>query len=377
MRETMRKTRRIAFSLPGYSGAGSGAGEKAGADAKAGSAAGAAGAGKKSGAASSSGAGAATVADAVALARRAEAAGYDDLWLSDGGGLDAFTLAPILLGATAKARLGIAVVPVYTRTPAVMAATIGVIHQAWPGRFAPGFGTSSHAMIENWHGLRLEKPLARMRETVALLRAMLAGEKTDFRGETLSSRGYRQAPATPPPPLFLAALRPKMVELAAEIADGVILNLFPRGCLPRIMEHIAIGARRGGKRPEDVEIVCRVMTAVTDDRAAARAAFRALFTAYYATPVYNRFLEWAGHADAAREIREGWAAKDRQRTAAALPDELVDEIAVLGPAAECRDHIRANAAGGIQTQIIACIHPAPEVVEDTLQAFAPANLDLG
>jgi probable F420-dependent oxidoreductase len=313
------------------------------------------------------------VSDTIAMAQQAEALGYDDIWLADAGGLDALTLAPMLLEKTRKLRLGIAVIPAYTRTPAVMASTLAVINQAYPGRFVPGLGTSSHAIIEGWHGLEMSKPLTRMTETVQLLRTMMAGEKTDFSGETLRSRGYRQAPCDPSPPIYLAALRSKMVERAAEISDGVILNLFPRSVLPRILEHVAIGAQRADKDPADVEIVCRHMVVVSDDKAAAREAFRAGFVGYYATPVYNKFLAWAGYEDAAREIREGWAAKDRERTAAALPDELIDEIAILGTADECRELMRGYAAAGIHTNIVSCIYPTPEILAATTNAFAAEN----
>jgi probable F420-dependent oxidoreductase len=314
-----------------------------------------------------------SVSDTIAMAQQAEALGYDDIWLADAGGLDALTLSPMLLEQTEKLRLGIAVIPAYTRTPAVLASTLAVIGQAYPDRFIPGLGTSSHTIIENWHGLKLEKPLTRMQETVAVLRTMLAGEKTGFAGDTLRSKGYRQAPSDPAMPLYLAALRPKMLESAAEIADGVILNLFPRAALPRIMEHIGIGAERAGKQPEDVEVVCRHMMVVTDDKDMGRSAFRAAFASYYSTPVYNKFLAWAGYEDAAREIREGWAAKDRERTAAALPDELVDEIGLIGTAEECQELMRGYADGGIHTNIVSCIYPTPEILQATISAFAAEN----
>lgn len=314
-----------------------------------------------------------SVADTISMAQRAEALGYDDIWLADAGGLDALTLAPILLEKTTRLRLGIAVVPAYTRTPAVMASTLAVINQLYPGRFVPGFGTSSHAIIEGWHGLKLEKPLTRMTETMALLRTMLAGEKTAFQGETLHSHGYRQVKSEPPVPIYLAALRSKMVECAAAISDGVILNLFPRSALPKIMEHVAIGAHSAGKQARDVEIVCRHMVVVSDDKAAARTAFRAAFVGYYATPVYNKFLAWAGYEEAAAEIRAGWTAKDRERTAAALPDALIDEIAIIGSADECRELMRGYAAGGIHTNIVSCFYPTPEVLEATTLAFAGEN----
>ncbi|MEE8307727.1 MAG: LLM class flavin-dependent oxidoreductase [Gammaproteobacteria bacterium] len=314
-----------------------------------------------------------SVADTIAMAQQAEALGYDDIWLADAGGLDAFTLSPMLLEKTQSVRLGIAVVPAYTRTPAVMASTLAVINQAYPGRFVPGFGTSSHAIIEGWHGLSLEKPLTRMTETVALLRAMLAGEKTAFNGETLHSKGYAQLPSEPAVPIYLAALRSKMVERAAEIGDGVILNLFPRSVLPKILEHVAIGAERADKDAADVEIVCRHMVVVTEDKAAGRAAFRAGFVGYYATPVYNKFLAWAGYEEAAAELRAGWAAKDRERTAAALPDELIDEIAIIGSPDECRELMRDYAKGGIHTNIVSCIYPTPEILAATIDTFAAEN----
>ena len=308
----------------------------------------------------------------IALAQAAESAGYDDLWLADAGGLDALTLAPMLLEKTQNVRIGIAVVPAYTRTPGVLSSTLTVIGQAYPGRFVPGLGTSSHTIIEGWHGLKLEKPLTRIKETVALMRTMMAGEKTAFEGETLRSKGYRQGPIEGMP-IYLAALRPKMIEAAAEIADGVILNLFPRSALPRIMEHVAIGAEKAGKKPQDVEIVCRHMMVVTDDKALGRDAFRGAFASYYSTPVYNKFLAWAGYEDAANEIREGWAAKDRERTAAALPDELVDEIGLIGTAEETQALMRGYAESGIHTNIVSCINPTPDIFQATFEAFTAEN----
>lgn len=309
-----------------------------------------------------------TVAGSIAAARQAEKMGYQDIWLADAGGLDALTLVPMLLEQTEKLRIGIAVVPIFTRTPAVLASTFAVIEQAYPGRFIPGLGTSSHAIIEGWHGLAFEKPVTRTRETMALLRTMLAGEKTGFEGEVLRSRGYRQGVTEIP--IYLAALRSRMLETAAEIGDGVILNLYPRSALPKIIEHIHAGARTAGKAPEAVEVVSRQMTVVTDDKASARAAFRAAFSAYYSTPVYNKFLAWCGYEEAAKEIREGWASKDRERTAAALQDELVDDIAFIGSASECQQQIQWCADNGVHTQIISCIQPEPEIYAATIKAFA-------
>ena len=310
-----------------------------------------------------------SVADVLALARRAESVGYDDLWLADAGGMDGLTLAALLAQNTSRVRIGIAVVPAYTRTPAVLASTVATIAQLAPQRFVLGLGTSSHAIIEGWHGLRLDKPLARMRETVQLLRGILAGEKTHFSGETLSSHGYRQQPIEGGVPIYLAALRPRMLELAAGIGDGVILNLFPRQALPRIVEHIARGASAAGKDPAEVEIVCRHQVAVSADPQATRRLFRLMFASYYATPVYNQYLAWAGYEQAAREIREGWAAGDRERTARALSDELIDAIAIIGTPEQCQQRVLDLAAGGIHTHVLSCLGFDADLIEATYRAF--------
>ena len=109
-----------------------------------------------------------------------------------------------------------------------------------------------------------------------------------------------------------------MIETAAEVGDGVVFNLWPMGALPKMVEHVKIGAERAGKNGDEVEIVNRHMVLVTDDKESARARFRAGFAPYYATPVYNAFLAWAGYEDEAAIIREGWAERDREKTTGAI-----------------------------------------------------------
>ncbi|MEM1154855.1 MAG: LLM class flavin-dependent oxidoreductase [Pseudomonadota bacterium] len=306
----------------------------------------------------------------IALLKWAEEQGFDDCWYADSGAPDSLTQLAAIGHHTQTLRLGLAVTPVYTRTPAVLAATLDVISQVIPGRFVMGLGSSSHAIISGWHGIPLEKPLTRVKETTQIVRSMLAGEKSDFSLDTLSSKGYRQPPCENPPPIYLAALRSKMLEMAAEVGDGVIINLWPQGALPKMLEHIKVGAERAGKSAEDVEVVNRAIVLVTDDKAAARNLFRTNFGPYYATPVYNKFLAWTGYEEAAAAIREGWAAKDRDKTAAAMSDKMIDEIAVIGTAEEVRDRIKADAESGVHTQIIAPMASSIEDAMRTLSAFS-------
>ncbi|CAA0119170.1 Putative coenzyme F420-dependent oxidoreductase [Halioglobus japonicus] len=309
----------------------------------------------------------------VELIRWAEDNGISDGWFADAGAPDSLTQVAAIAHHTRKMRIGVAVTPVYTRTPAVLAATADVISQVLPGRFIMGLGSSSETIMGGWHGIPLDKPLTRVKETTIMVRSMLKGEKSNFALDTLHSKGYRQAPCENPPPIYLAGLRANMLETAADVGDGVIINLWPQGALPKMLEHIRIGAERAGKRAEDVEVVNRAMVLVTDDKALGRNIFRAAFGPYYATPVYNKFLAWAGYEDAAATIREGWAAKDREKTAAAMSDEMIDEIAVIGTAEEVQDRIRADAHTGVHTQIIAPMAATAEDAMRTFSAFTSAN----
>jgi alkanesulfonate monooxygenase SsuD/methylene tetrahydromethanopterin reductase-like flavin-dependent oxidoreductase (luciferase family) len=201
---------------------------------------------------------------------------------------------------------------------------------------------------------------------------MLAGEKSDFDGETIRSHGFRANPVPKPPvPIYLAGLLPKMLEMAGEVGDGVVLNLFPLSALPKMIEHIEAGAKRAGKSLADLDIVCRHQVCVTDNPAAAREFVRKRFAPYFATPVYNNFLRWFGFPGVADQIERGWREKNRALTEGALGDELVEQIAVIGSAEKCRAEVRAFVRGGITTPVIAAFAADPKEFEATQDAFLP------
>lgn len=316
-----------------------------------------------------------TLGQVLEDAALAEQLGYDDVWFGDVGAPDALTVAAVVADRTEKVRIGTAVTPVFTRTPAVLAATSATLHQLSGGRFLLGLGSSSERMVESWHGLSFDHPLARVRETTELVRQLLRGEKSDFAGETLSSHGYKQAPIDGVVPIYLAALRPRMLRLAAEIGDGVIFNFFPRSVLSTILGHVHDGARDAGKAPGDVEVVCRFQVAVTDRIDEHVNYLRHFLAPYFAQSVYNRFLAWCGHEEMAATIADGWAKKDRQQTLNALTDDLIHDIAVIGDEAYCQERIREYARLGIHTHIISCPSLDPVTRLQTFSAFGPEKFD--
>ena len=312
------------------------------------------------------------IEDTIARLRWAEDNGIPDAWFSDSGAPDSLTQVAAIAHYTKNIRIGVAVTPVYTRSPSVLAASANVIGQILPGRFVMGIGSSSQTIMGQWNGIPLDKPLTRVKETTQLVKAMLTGEKTAFDGETLFSKGYRQAPMENTPPVYVAALRPKMIEMAAEVGDGVIFNLWPKGALPKMMEAVRTGAEAAGKDPADVEIVNRAMVLCTDDKEYGRNLFRAAFAPYYATPVYNKFLAWAGYQEAADTITQGWAEKNRDKTSGALTDEMIDEIGIIGNEEEIQARIQEDADGGVHTHIIAPLAGSQEDFDRTFNAFSGA-----
>jgi probable F420-dependent oxidoreductase len=315
-----------------------------------------------------------TAPESVALARRAEQEwGYDALWLAETGGPDSFSLAGALAQATSRVTIGTAIVPVYNRTPAVLAMSAGTLAQLSNDRFVLGLGSSSHAIIGDWNGIPFARPLTHVRESVALVRQALAGQKTDFEGKVFRSKGLRLgSPPGKPVPIYLAALRERMLALAGEIGDGLIVNLFPRSALPRMLEVYRSGAQRAGRDASADEVVCRFQVAVTDDVAAARRLFRGVFSGYFAAPVYNAYLAWCGFENEARDISRAFAKKDRAGTAAALSDDAVDQIAILGNAEACREQVAAFVEAGVTTAVISPLAADPASIQAVFEAFAPA-----
>jgi probable F420-dependent oxidoreductase len=308
-------------------------------------------------------------------AQWAERNGFDSVWIPDGDGkMHALTLAGAVAATTQRVRIGTGIVPVYTHTPAVLASSCTALGHLAPGRFVIGVGASSQAMMEKWNGLPFDKPLTRVRETVQVLRRMLAGERVEFEGETLRTSGFRLNPPPPQPvPIYLAALRPKMLELAGELGDGVILNLVPLRVLPRMLEHVATGARRAGRSLADLDVTVRFNVAVGDERAAALEDVRFFIQRYFTAPVYRKYFEWCGYEDAVRTFVEAFARGDREASAAALTDELVAEMSLAGTEADVQAQLRGFLAAGVSTVILNPLVPTLEATDRTFAAFAPKH----
>lgn len=288
--------------------------------------------------------------------------GYTDVWSAEVNGHDAFTPLALAAAWEPRLRLGTAIVPVFTRGPAVLAQSAASLASAAPGRVAIGVGTSTPAIVERWNGLDFDRPYQRTRDVVRFLRAALAGEKVREEYETFTVKGFQLAvELEEPPQLLVAGLRPGMLHLAARESDGAITNYLSPGDVPQVAAEVG----------PDKELVARIFVAPSDDAETLRPLGKMLLASYLTVPVYRAYQEWLGRGDALGETWERWEAGDRQGAIAAVPDAVVDDLIVHGTPQRCRERIRAYHDAGITTSTLAIL-PAPGVdIRQALRDLAP------
>jgi probable F420-dependent oxidoreductase len=287
------------------------------------------------------------------LVRRAEAAGYDSVWSAEATGFDGFTPLAIAALHSERMRLVTGIVSVFTRGRALLAQTAAALADLSGGRFVLGLGASSNVIVDRWNGLPFERPLARVHSTVEYLRRALAGERVDG-GFRLSS------PPAEPVPIVLAALRERMLHLAAETADGAFSNFLPLSGVRQVVETFGRG---------DKELACRFFSVAGPEDAALATARRA-FVGYATVPVYTEFFRWLGWGDEIDPMVAAWNGGDRKRALDLAPERLVREIFLLGPYEAQRERLAEFADAGITTAVLAVLGPPAELAA-AVDAFAP------
>jgi probable F420-dependent oxidoreductase len=293
-----------------------------------------------------------TLPDHARVVAAAVESGYTDLWSAEVNGADAFTPLTLAAGWDPTVRVGTAIVPVYTRGPALLAMSAAALAEVAPGRAIVGIGASSPAIVAQWNGLDFTDPFARTRDMLRFLRAALAGETVDEQYPTFRVRRFRlERPPAQPPKLYLAALRPGMLRLAAAEADGAILNWLAPSDVPRVTAELS-GA------PDGFDVAARIFVCPTTDAAYVRTVGKRMITAYLTVGAYAEFHRWLGREPVLGPVWDAWAAGDRKGALAAVPDDLVDSLVLHGTPAQVRKQLEDYVAGGVRTPVIALV-PAP------------------
>src|SRR5438128_3336490 len=301
----------------------------------------------------------------------AERLGYDSIWTAEAYGSDAVSPAAWVAARTTRIHVGTGIMQIPARTPAMTAMTAMTLDGLSGGRFRLGLGVSGPQVVEGWHGQPFGKPLAKTREYVEIVRAILRREKpVEFSGEYYQIP-YKGGDATglgkplrsilhgrADLPIYLAAVGPKNVALAAEIAEGWIPVFFSARRAAMFREWLAEGFKARGVTPARFDIMPMVAVVVGDDVAACRAVVKPRLALYVGglgargRNFYNDIARRYGYEDAAKRVQDLFLGGRKDEAAAAVPDALVDEVALCGPAARIREQLAEWKSSGVTTIMV-------------------------
>ena len=313
-----------------------------------------------------------TASEIADCAERAEALGYESAWVAEGHGGDQFAILAACALRTSRIRLGTAISSVFVRTAPTIAMAAATVDELSGGRFVLGLGSSHRVQVGPEHGVEYARPLARVRDTVAVVRTLLREGEVSHAGETVRIERFNLwfRPHRGDVPVYLSALFPKMLELTGEIADGVILTRSTLATARAARERIAAGAARVGRDPGAVEITSLLPASVSPDREAAFAAARpglAFYAGFF--PRYNRLVAESGFPGEAAAVASAWAAGDTEGAARAVTDEMIAATGVAGTPDECRDRIAAYRDAGLDLPIISPFARGPDAKARFLAAI--------
>ena len=329
-----------------------------------------------------------TPADHLALAQEADRLGYSSVWAAEAYGSDSPSILAWIAGQTERIDVGTAVMQIPARTPAATAMTAATIDSITGGRFRLGLGVSGPQVSEGWHGVRYGKPLGRTREYLEIVRKALARETVVYHGEhytlplpdgpgkalKLSFRPHRTDI-----PIYLAAVGPKNLELAGELADGWLAIFFDPGMADQFLAPIAKGRAKSGKDLTGFDIVPSVPVVIGEDPQMCAELVR-WYAALYIGGMgsreknfYNELATRMGYGEAAREIQELYLSGHQREAAAAVPFELLDRTSLLGPVDRIAAKMREYAAAGVTTLAITIFAGDADSGRETLRSVAEAH----
>jgi F420-dependent oxidoreductase-like protein len=296
------------------------------------------------------------------LAREAERAGVDSIWVPEFWAYDAFTPLAAIAARTERVRLATGIAQLGARTPAMLAMSAMSLQHISGGRFILGIGTSGPQVMEGWHGVGFSRPVRRTRETIEIIRMVAAGERLRYAGEVYrlplpggEGAAIRSRAEPRLVPIYIAALGPANLALTGELADGWIGNSFFPESPEVYLGPLRAGARQAGRSLADLDLVVAVSAEFTEDieaagrRHAAGYAFTFGAMGSRATNFYNNAFARQGWGEDVAEVQRLWAAGDREAAAARVPIEIGLGTNLIGPPEVVRERLRAYRDCGVTT----------------------------
>jgi probable F420-dependent oxidoreductase len=286
------------------------------------------------------------VARLVQLAQAAERGGFDTVVAGEVQGSDAMGLLSVVASATERITIGTGIVPMQTRSPALLGMGFNTIASLAPGRVWAGVGVSSPLVVEGWHGRTFETPIPYVRKFLPELRRALDGERMDSGFKLAFEVEHRI-------PIVLAAMRPKMIELAGELADGVFLTWCPPEEAPERIALARRGAERAGRDPDELLVIVSYFAYAGTETDAALERMRRYLVQYATVPTHRD--SFRGAIPQLDEVGEAWARGDRQRALELVSDESVHRISAVGTPADVAKRAEEFVAAGIDLPIMVTV----------------------
>jgi len=275
----------------------------------------------------------------------------DSLWVPESWGRESFATLGAMSQVTKRVRLGTSIISIYARTPGTVAMAATTLDMLSGDRSIIGLGTSTAAIVENWHGIKFERPASRMKEYVECLRLMASGEKVNYRGQFFRTNNFKimRQPQRKQILIFVAAVNKKMVSLASELADGVLLYLRPLDELKKTTAEL-----KQSTKGRNFEIASSFICALSDkepekarERAAKTLAFYVAVGKYY-----SRFLSENGFKGEVEGISVAYGKGGADSAAKLVPDRMLDSLAICGSREECRKSLAKFVSAGVTLPII-------------------------
>ena len=275
----------------------------------------------------------------------------DSLWVPESWGRESFSTLGAISQITKKVRLGTSIVNIYSRTPATVAMAAASLDTLSDNRIIIGLGASTAAIVENWHGVQFDRPASRMKEYIECLRLMIKGDKVEYDGKFFKINNFKilHQPQRTHIPIFMAAVNKKMISMASELADGILLYLRPLEELKRTAVELKQATKQRG-----FEIACSFICAVSNknpekarDRAATTLAFYTAVGKYY-----SKFLAQNGFKTEVDEITSEYRNAGAESAAKFVSDRMLSSLVICGTSEECRESLSKFLSTGITLPIL-------------------------
>lgn len=277
----------------------------------------------------------------IRYAQEAEELGYEGFWVTEESGKNAFALLSLIARETERITLQTGIVNFYSRSPMLLAMSTRTIWDMSGGRFELGIGTGGVGFMRQGHGIEIDRPVGRAKETLEIVRRFLTEERFSYEGDWFHVKNFhlREGPIPDHVPIYLAALGPQMVATAAKYYDGFIMNWVTEEALAEYKERVRVACEEVDRDPAEVKIIALEMATADPDDEASRNAMRRGCAFYFASEHYHPISEMSGYGEEAKAVREVWETRDYDRAAKMVTDEMLEKFTLTGDRDQCRQRL--------------------------------------